>query len=253
MVDNCASISPLRDWSVGLEIRDIELHKNAHWFFSLATDRSPKATVIYDHLPYAVGEWSFLTVTYDGASMSLFVNGVRVGRSADQWGILFGDFARGCKQLRVGGLSKTINHMRGYITGLRLWNTTLTRRDIKTLFEASKPNCVTGFSYNNHETILSEDFNDLNNWEYVQQGHPNLMSCSSETAENNFDVTIPECGHTICDNPAIIRSYTANKGLKEMKTLRYRIINIREDDGMNPSVTEEQIQMQHQAIKNVFR
>ncbi|XP_057305554.1 pappalysin-1-like isoform X2 [Hydractinia symbiolongicarpus] len=57
----------------------------------------------------------------------------------------------------------------------------------------------------------------------------------------------------ICDNPEIIRNYAGHPDLfLKRKTLRYRIINIANDDGSDPILSRQEISQKHLEINKVF-
>lgn len=63
----------------------------------------------------------------------------------------------------------------------------------------------------------------------------------------------PPCGLTPCDNTDIVSSYNNSWQLRSTKQVRYRIVNLSNDDGGNPTVTQAQIQLQHWALTEAFR
>lgn len=63
----------------------------------------------------------------------------------------------------------------------------------------------------------------------------------------------PPCGLTTCDNIDIVTAYNNNWQLRTHKRIRYRIVNLSNDNGGNPTVTEAQIKLQHQALTKAFR
>ncbi|XP_070533029.1 pappalysin-1-like [Ptychodera flava] len=70
---------------------------------------------------------------------------------------------------------------------------------------------------------------------------------------HDVHVVTPKCGLTVCDNSDVAKSYAANWILRRQKTIRYRVVNVYDDDGANPAVTEEQINYQHEQLNAAFR
>ncbi|KAG8436836.1 hypothetical protein GDO86_007790 [Hymenochirus boettgeri] len=62
---------------------------------------------------------------------------------------------------------------------------------------------------------------------------------------------LPPCGRTLCDLPDVIAGYSRS-GVKFEKEVRYRVINLCDDDGSRPLVSEEQILRQHYALSDAF-
>jgi hypothetical protein len=76
--------------------------------------------------PIAVGEWSHIAVTYDGATMRLYVNGALVASRA-QSGVL----AVGNGALRIGGNNSFAGEFfRGLIDEVRIYNRALSAAEI---------------------------------------------------------------------------------------------------------------------------
>lgn len=63
----------------------------------------------------------------------------------------------------------------------------------------------------------------------------------------------PPCGLTPCDNTDIISGYNTNWQLRAHKRVRYRVVNLSEDDGGNPTVSGAQVELQHRALNRAFR
>jgi chitodextrinase len=71
--------------------------------------------------------WSFLTLTYDGATLRLYVNGTQVATQAKT-----GAIASSTNQLQIGGDSLYGQHFNGMIDQIRIYNTALTASQIQT-------------------------------------------------------------------------------------------------------------------------
>merc|ERR1711998_753907 len=72
------------------------------------------------------------------------------------------------------------------------------------------------------------------------------------TKTGSLQVPVPECGTTICDDPEIIRAYRDHPAERGKKTVRYRVVNLANDDGSDPQVSSQQIASQHAAMENAF-
>ncbi|VDK76411.1 unnamed protein product [Gongylonema pulchrum] len=46
-----------------------------------------------------------------------------------------------------------------------------------------------------------------------------------------LNIEIPRCGQTVCDNPAVAGNYLHQWDMHALKTLRYRVVVISDDDG----------------------
>lgn len=62
----------------------------------------------------------------------------------------------------------------------------------------------------------------------------------------------PLCGQTACDNVELISQYNGHWPLRGEKVIRYRLVNIYDDEGLNPTVSEEQIRRQHEVLNDAF-
>lgn len=63
----------------------------------------------------------------------------------------------------------------------------------------------------------------------------------------------PLCGQTACDNVELISQYNRATGSPPgEKVIRYRVVNIYDDKGLNPTVSEEQIRRQHEVLNEAF-
>lgn len=83
--------------------------------------------------------------------------------------------------------------------------------------------------------------------------HPNIITIPVPEQEVVSPFIPPPCGLTACDNIDIITAYNDNWQLRRHKRIRYRIVNLSNDNGGNPTVSEAQIKLQHQALTKAFR
>ena len=75
------------------------------------------------------------------------------------------------------------------------------------------------------------------------------------TNTGSLSVPITACGTTLCDNPALAAAYKAKlrSGDKAfVKTIRYRVINVANDDGKHATVSAKQIKDQHDDLQKGF-
>lgn len=83
--------------------------------------------------------------------------------------------------------------------------------------------------------------------------HPDIVTTPLPEQEIVSPYLPSPCGLTSCDNTDIISGYNNNWQLRAPKQVRYRIVNLSNDDGGNPTVTDAQIQLQHKALVEAFR
>ncbi|CAN0223870.1 unnamed protein product [Bubo scandiacus] len=58
---------------------------------------------------------------------------------------------------------------------------------------------------------------------------------------------------TACDNVELVSHYNQHWPLRSGKVVRYRVVNLAEDDGERPTVSREQVWRQHWALSEAFR
>nr|KAG5700461.1 hypothetical protein BaRGS_013948 [Batillaria attramentaria] len=87
-----------------------------------------------------------------------------------------------------------------------------------------------------------------------------VMELEEEGLEEEVEVlgvgVFPEGGRlqgTLCDSPEVVLSYTENWQLRSHKQVRYRVVNLMNDDSSNPTVTDLQILKQHDSLNRAFR
>jgi hypothetical protein len=76
--------------------------------------------------PISTSAWTHLAVTYDGAAVRLFVNGVQVSSTAST-----GAIAVSTGALRIGGAPTGSDFFRGLIDDVRIYNRPLTAAQIQ--------------------------------------------------------------------------------------------------------------------------
>ena len=224
-------------------------NNNPRLVFSLHTDRAPSRTTLKAHHRYQVGEWVHVAATYDGRAAKFYLNGAKVAVSGQQAGSLFASLSSGCKALYLGGEGKHGRLYRGTIDELRLWQGERTHKQI-----------VQGMhkewsSLEDTEALVVKDsFTDLDQWKR-KNGIvlPALVQSDVRATKHDIEITPPRCGQTLCDDPTVVSSYAENWLLTAPKQVRLRIVNVMDDDGQNPTVGQEQIQLQEEALRRAFK
>uniref|UniRef100_A0A3P8SDJ0 Pappalysin 2 n=1 Tax=Amphiprion percula TaxID=161767 RepID=A0A3P8SDJ0_AMPPE len=90
-------------------------------------------------------------------------------------------------------------------------------------------------------------------WGYARS-HEDLLKRPLQIDKKRVSAFLPPpCGLTPCDNTDIIFGYNDHWQLRTTKRVRYRIVNLSNDDGGNPTVTNAQIQLQHRTLTEAFR
>ncbi|KAM7378792.1 hypothetical protein PAMP_004390 [Pampus punctatissimus] len=246
--DNCSHILSEKGWSVGIRTVDSAGTKDARFYFTLRTDRAVKSTTVYSHQRYQANVWTHLMATYNGHNMTLYVDGAKVGESSLQLGNLYSPFMKTCRTLFLGSNQSEHGHsFRGYIGGVVLWgyarsHKELLKRPLQT--DKSKPVLAMWADFTNVKQL----------WTPHKVGlHPTIITTPVPEQELVSSFLPPPCGLTSCDNTDIIFGYNNNWQLRAPKRVRYRIVNLSNDDGGNPTVSQDQIQLQHQALTEAFR
>uniref|UniRef100_A0A8C7I9L0 Pappalysin 2 n=1 Tax=Oncorhynchus kisutch TaxID=8019 RepID=A0A8C7I9L0_ONCKI len=246
--DNCSYSLSEKGWSVGIRTVEPRGRKDARFFFTLRTDRAPKATTIYGHQRYHPNSWTHLMASYNGHNMTLYIDGAKVAESRLQSGNLYSPFMETCRTLLLGGDQSDLGHnFRGYIGGIVLWVLPRTHEDLlkgRSQIDKREPNLA-----------LWTDFSEVEqHWSPHKDGyHPSIVIIPIPELEHVSPFVPPPCGLTACDNTDIILGYNNHWQLRTEKRIRYRIVNICNDDGSRPTVSHAQIQQQHQALVEAFR
>ena len=247
------STSEAFGWSVGLRTKtasDSDDHRSGQVYFSVRTEYSARATVILDarqhHEP---DRWTHVAATYDGHGMALYVQGARVAAAAgraSQRGAVFTSASRGCRTVSLARGVAQAGFYRGAVDDLRIWNHSLAHDDIARLYRRSTVKVDAGL-------LFSDSLDDQTQWEAITDSRPrSVVSDTNESAQRLYLKT-PACGKTVCDDPRVVSAYAERWELRLRKTLRYRVINVMNDDGSNAMVTQKQIRYQDSALRYAFR
>lgn len=222
--------------------------REPRYFFSLKTDRARQVTTIYAHRSYLPGQWVYLTATYDGQMMKLYVNGAQVATSGEQVGGIFSPLTQKCKVLMLGG--STLNHnFRGSIERFNLWKVARTQQEVLLDME------IQGLHPPLPQLLLQENWDNVKrSWSPMKDGHsPQVEASSAHGSLLDTYLEPPLCGQTLCDNPEVIDSYNQLPHFRRPKVVRYRVVNLYEDGRENPTVSRQQIDFQHQQLTEAFQ
>ncbi|XP_072421586.1 pappalysin-1-like isoform X1 [Chiloscyllium punctatum] len=244
LYDKCFS-SRDRGWALGIQSVSDSGNRDPRFFFSLKTDRARKMTTITAHQKYHANQWVHLAVTYDGHKMKLYVNGAQVAVSNEQVGDIFSPLSRKCKVLMLGGNFQNQNY-RGYMADFSLWSEGRIQGKIS---EDMKHH-----AQKNSELVLHDNFQDVEiHWLTVKDSkYPQVEIKHHNGWFSNAILQPPPCGQTVCDNVEVITSYNKLFNFRKLKTVRYRVVNVYDDNHQKPTVTKEQIELQHQHLNNAF-
>ncbi|XP_052404990.1 pappalysin-2-like isoform X1 [Carassius gibelio] len=247
--DNCSYPLSEKGWSVGIRAADPTGRKDGRFFFSLRTDRALKSTTIIAHQRYQPNSWTHVVASYDGHKMALYVDNSKVGESREQSGDLYSPYIKACRLFLLGGDQSDHEHsFRGHLGGVALWGYVRTHEELLKGHESHAAK---------QTPILSQwaDFSEVENqWApYKDRHNPVIVALPVPERQLVSPFLPPPCGVTVCDNADFILSYNQHWQLRAEKRLRYRIVNICKDDGSDPTVSLQQIQLQHQALEDAFR
>ncbi|KAF3698917.1 Pappalysin-2 [Channa argus] len=246
--DNCSHSLSEKGWSVGIRTVESDGSKDARFYFMLRTDRAVKSTTVYGHHRYQANAWTHLLATYNTHNMTLYVDGAKVGESSFQSGNLYSPFMKTCRTFFLGSnQSDQGQSFRGYIGGVVLWDYARSHEDL-----LKRP-----LQIDKNEPVLAmwADFSKVEQlWTPYKNGlHPTIITTPVPEQELVSRFMPPPCGLTPCDNTDIIYGYNNNWQLRTPKRIRYRIVNLSNDDGGNPTVSQSQIQLQHRVLTEAFR
>ncbi|XP_069497247.1 pappalysin-2 [Ambystoma mexicanum] len=248
LFDNCSHVAGSKGWSLGIFSPENSGRKDARFFFTLRTDRARRSTTVSVHQNYRPGTWTHLAATYDGQQMILYVDGVRVARHRGQSGALHSPFMASCRTLILGGDNSASRHgFRGHLGAMVLWTTSLPQEKLKQRF-------LRIFEGDHADMVFNSNFAHLEKqWQLFQDSvYPLVEVLAAPKLDVVSQLTPPPCGQTVCDNLELISNYNSYWPLRREKHVRYRVVNICEDDGGNPTVSREQITHQHRALSDAF-
>ncbi|XP_075396602.1 pappalysin-2 [Tenrec ecaudatus] len=249
--DNCSHTASDKGWALGIRSGEDKRRRDARFFFSLRTDRVKKATVLMGHSAYQAGTWTHVAATYNGQQMVLYVDGTQVASSSEQSGPLNSPSMASCRSLLLGGVNSEDGHsFRGHLGTLTVWSTALPQSHLqhshKHPSESEALNAL----------ILTASFEPLEDqWTSFgddKQPRREVLQNFEQAPEILSPLRPPLCGKTTCDNVELITQYNVHWPLRGEKVIRYQVVNIFDDHGQNPTVSEEQINRQHEALNQAF-
>ncbi|XP_062986412.1 pappalysin-2 [Elgaria multicarinata webbii] len=245
--DNCSHIASDKGWTLGIRSQENSGRKNARFFFSLRTDRIKRSSTVLAYHRYQFSTWAHVAATYNGQEMLLYLNGERVARSSQQFGALHSPFMATCRTLILGGDNLDGHSFRGHLALLALWNVALPQEKLQRAFLRKVEDREAAM-------LLSARFSRLDQqWVAIKDGtYPLVESFHAPEPHLLSPLMPPLCGQTACDNVELISHYNSYWPLRNEKVVRYRVVNIYDDDGLHPTVSQEQIAHQHRALSEAF-
>lgn len=247
--DNCSHTASDKGWALGIRALQLGGKKDARFFFSLRTDRAATATEVTAYHQYRPEAWTHLAASYDGWWMTLYVDGARVGRAGGQGGPLHSAFMASCRTLLLGGDAwGTAHAFRGHLAGLALWQGALSQPHLQHPFLEGAARGAAGLA-------LAAGFaTPEESWAPFREGaFPQQWVLPSPPLPVLQPLGPPACGQTACDNVELVSHYNRHWPLRSGKVVRYRVVNLAEDDGGRPTVSQEQVWRQHRALSEAFR
>ncbi|XP_069890510.1 pappalysin-2 isoform X1 [Dipodomys merriami] len=246
--DNCSHTITDKGWALGIRTGKERGRRDPRFFFSLRTDRVKKATLVTGHSHYQPGMWTHVAATYDGQRMVLYVDGAQVASRTEQSGPLHSPFMASCRSLLLGGdASESGHYFRGHLGTLIIWSTALSQSQLQSSSQAGDVGAL----------LLTATFELLKEqWiPFKDETYPQLevlKAWEEPQPEVLSPLHPPPCGQTVCDNVELISQYNEHWPLRGEKVIRYQVVNVCDDAGLRPTVSEEQIGRQHAALAHAF-
>lgn len=233
-------------WRIGIGLPAYS-RKNARVFFSLQTENAQKTSILFAHKAYETNSWTNIAATYDGSTMKLYMNGAEMSLREEQDGVVFRPSVANCAGLYVGGRQNEDLYYRGKLDEFGIWSRVLSHSEIVNNINRQSSDFLPV------DSILAKDsFESLDFWNILSDERPNFMPSDIVLPYHTVRLEAPSCGRTVCDDPEVVFSYLKNEELRHWKTVRYRVINILDDNGKKPQVYDKQIQEQHKALEKAF-
>ncbi|XP_012934989.1 uncharacterized protein LOC106011109 isoform X2 [Aplysia californica] len=253
MADVCQGSVSGGVWSVRLTSQSVNGRTDIRYSFSLSTEASSTLADATGPTGYTPGHWTHIAAVYDGTRMKLYVDGAQVAVNLGRKGKVFPVPLAHCKELQIGGSVSSKNRFRGTLSDLRVWKDVLSQEEIvnSQKYPQRRPRPA-------KESFVIEDFLNLDEWELIR-GHAvrkvalYRSSRITQGHHHHHPIPVPPCGETVCDNPEVVKHYVDHEPLRNFKVVRYRIVNLMNDDGASPIVSNGQILRQHTALNAAFR
>ena len=188
-----------------------------------------------------------MAASFDGSTMKLFINGAKISNGHGQKGSIFNYNIAKCKNLIVGGDAVDGSFYRGKIDEVRFWNRALGHEEIV----QSMHSRIQEMEFDSY-ALLMDPFDSLSQWRVIAGTEPDVIESDIPVVTHDIRLEAPPCGQTACDDPEAVFSYLNNTELRTKKIVRYRIVNILNDEGLDPLVSTKQIQTQHAALNDAF-
>lgn len=217
--------------SITIGLKEMKDGQDLRIYFKLRTIGAEKYTTLFSHEKISILKWTHVAAVYDGDNMIMYVNQAKVAVSLQQNGLFLSNIYHKCTTLDIAGDIDTFSTFRGSLDKIRIYNFSLTHRNIANAM--NQP----GYSVSDNNTVLFEDFNPGKNTSlyYSVNGYlPELVPSKIVTnnKENAIQLVIPQCGKTICDNPALIQNYAKYPHIyMNRKIINYNIVLLADDDG----------------------
>ena len=246
LFDDCEKRNPNSRWSVGIHT-DKHERRNARFAFSLLTEASAETSILAAHKGYDPNVWTNIAASFDGSTMKIYINGAQISNGHEQKGDIFDQKIAKCKNLILGGDSVHDSFYRGKIDEFRFWNRALDHDEIV----HSMHTRIHDMEFDSYALVM-DPFDDFSQWRVVADAEPEVIESDIPVVTHDVRLEAPPCGQTACDDPEAVFSYLNNTELRAKKIVRYRIVNILNDDGSNAVVSTKQIQAQHAALNEAF-
>lgn len=141
------------------------------------------------------------------------------------------------------------NNYRGSVEGVTLWREALSQRQIIRDMHGHDD------SQDHADLVIRESFEHPGRkWLPVKDGSFPQPDEGPRPGIGTLDTTLepPACGQTVCDNVEVVHNYNHFWNFRQLKTVRYRVVNIFDDERRRPTVTDQQIHLQHQHLNEAF-
>ncbi|XP_060564363.1 LOW QUALITY PROTEIN: pappalysin-2-like [Ruditapes philippinarum] len=243
--DACSSDKSI-GWTIGFKLPSYSRH-NARVVFSLHSNDADSSSDILSHKPFEPNTWTNIAATYDGSSMKLFMNGAEVSLNGEQNGAIFRQHVKSCISLIMGGRPDEDIYYRGKLMSLDCGTVLLSHAEIVENINRHSND----FSRLDNSVVV-DAFESLDNWEILSDENPELVTSDVVLPYHTVRLEAPPCGRTVCDDPETVISYLNNANLRNEKEIRYRVVNVLDDNGKKAQVYDKQILEQHRILNKVF-
>ncbi|OWF49358.1 Pappalysin-1 [Mizuhopecten yessoensis] len=247
LVDICNGNLPSSEWSIGITSSLEDTFPRPKLFVSLRSQRSQYSSTLEANTHYVPNRWHHIALSYDGETIKFYINGAMIAAGKDQRGNIFSKTSKKCKEIHIGGEVESGLFFRGAVDDLRIWNYTVPHEKIvQNLYGITD-------ARDKHYLVFHDNFDNIKRWRKLSKRMPSLIPADLTSAKfEDISIEKPACGESVCDNAELVRSYLDNDQLRNMKEVRYRVINVMSNDGTDPVVTQEQIRNQHRLLVEAF-